>query len=119
MRSIVRLAALALLAVAMTGCRFKGYESFTAATSPNTAPAQRGDVYGNGGTADASGGLTEDVQYGRGASAAGTVKPSYDQPQKGSGNLPGEYPNVASSGHAQTNAPAFQPSPSDVNALGH
>lgn len=115
MRTLVRLASFAAVAASVSGCRFKGYEAFSAATTPmNYTYPKKGDPYGYGGTADASGGLQPQAQYGTGAQENGTVLPGYDQPQKGSGQQLGEYPNVASPGHAKTNAPAFQPSPSDI-----
>ena len=115
MRTLVRLALLAAVAASVVGCRFKGYESFEAATSPMEYKyPKKGDPYGNGGIADASGGLNPKTRYGLGAQENGPILPGYDQPQKGTGQQPGEYPNVAAAGHAQTNAPAFQPSPSDV-----
>lgn len=116
MRTALRLALLTAVVASLTGCRFKGYEGFSAATTPGLGEARGsfGDPYGNGGIADASGGLKPATSYGRGAQAKGAVRPGYDQPQKGSGQARGEYPNVGTPGHAQTNAPSFQPSPSDV-----
>ncbi len=119
MRTALRLALFAAVAASLGGCRFKGLESFEAATTPGTG-TQRGtlnDPYGNGGIADASGGQNAATRYGAGAQAGGTPRPGYDQPQKGTGQLRGEYPNVAAPGHAQTNAPSFQPSPSDVGEI--
>lgn len=121
MRTAVRFAFLAAVAVSATGCRFKGYEAFRQSTTPGIGggpyptDTNFGDPYGNGGTADASGGLNPGTRYGEGAQANGKVVPGYDEPSKGSGNQPGEYPNVALEGHAQTNAPAFQPKPGNVS----
>ena len=117
MRSALRLALLAALGTSVVGCRFKGYESFSSATTPRPdlhVYPKAGDPYGGQGLADATGGLNPGTRYGLGAKANGDVRPGYDQPQKGSGQQAGEYPNVAAAGHAQTNAPSFQPSPSDV-----
>jgi hypothetical protein len=117
MRNALRLAFLAAVVASLSGCRFKGYESFSSVTTPMPEVYQtpkKGDPYGYGGVADATGGLDPKTRYGQGSNNAGTVRPGYDQPQKGSGNQPGEYPNVAAPGHAQTNAPAYQPSPSDI-----
>ena len=117
MRSVVRLALLAAVAVSAAGCRFKGYEGFVNATTPRPdlyAYPKHDDPYGDGGVADATGGLDPRTPYGKGARQDATVVPAYDQAQKGSGQMEGEYPNVARGGHAQTNAPSFQPSPSDV-----
>lgn len=120
MRHALRLALLAAVAVSVVGCRFKGYESFSASTTlqpeANTYPKQ-GDPYGDDGVADPTGGLEPRTRYGLGASANGTVRPGYDQAQKGSGQQPGEYPNASAEGHAQTNAPSFQPSPSDIGRI--
>ena len=117
MRFVPRLALLAAVLVSAAGCRFKGYEGFAEATTPRPDLYQypkHSDPYGDGGIADATGGLDPRVPYGRGAEAKGTVIPGYDQPEKGSGQMSGEYPNIAQSGHVQSNAPSFQPSPSDV-----
>lgn len=127
MRSAVRLVLFAAVAASAVGCRFKGYEAFSASTTPrpelydysNGKTNTLHSTYGNGGIADASGGLNPQTRYGLGANPNGTLDPKlaaggYDQPQKGSGQQEGEYPNVAKGGHAQSNAPAFQPSPSDV-----
>ena len=119
MRTAFRLACLAAVAVSVTGCRFKGYESFSKATDPSWSgspvTAKFGDPYGNGGTADASGGLNPSTRYGLGAQKGGKILPGFDEPSKGSGTQPGEYPNVAAEGHAQTNAPAYQPKPGSVS----
>lgn len=117
MRPALRLALLAAVAASVVGCRFKGYESFSSATTPRPESfdyPKPGDPYGSKGLADPTGGLIPGTRYGLGAKANGNVRPGYDQPQKGSGQQEGEYPNVALAGHAQTNAPSFQPSPSDV-----
>lgn len=125
MRSAFRFALLAAVAVSAVGCRFKGYEGFNAATSPSPASYdytsgqsnKLHDSFGEAGVADSTGGLRPGTRYGKGAVAEGKPMPGYDQPQKGSGQQRGEYPNVAAAGHGQTNAPAFQPSPSDVGGV--
>lgn len=120
MRTVVPFA-LAAAVCCLGGCRFKAYESFASATTPEASGQSSvtektlKQPYMNGGVADASGGLNPTTPYGRGAQPSGKALAGFDQPQKGSGHQPGEYPNVAAPGHAQTNAPAFQPSPSDVN----
>ena len=117
MRSALRLVLLAAVAASVAGCRFKGYESFSSSTTPRPESfdyPKPGDPYGDNGVGDATGGLKSGTRYGLGARANGDVRPGYDQPAKGSGQQAGEYPNVARAGHAQSNAPAFQPSPSDV-----
>lgn len=116
MRTVVRFALLATVVASVSGCRFKGYESFSSSTTPMTYDYTKvkGDPYGSGGTADASGGLNPQTRYGLGAQKGGKTATDFDQPQKGTGQQAGEYPNVAAAGHAQTNAPSFQPSPSDV-----
>ncbi len=122
MRSALRLALFAAVAASVVGCRFKGYEGFVNASStkPESYDYTSGanntlhDRYGDNGIAAATGGLDAKTRYGQGANPNGTPLPGYDQPQKGSGQERNEYPNVASAGHAQTNAPSFQPSPSDV-----
>lgn len=116
MRPAFRLALLAVV-VSMVGCRFKGYEAFVGATTPRPDLEQypkKGETFGDNGLADSSGGLSPQTRYGVGANPDGKPLPGYDQPQKGSGQERNEYPNVASAGHAQTNAPSFQPTPSDV-----
>ena len=125
MRTALRFAVLAAVLVSVAGCRFKGYEAFSKATTPGLGggpyptATHFGDPYGNGGTADASGGLKPNTRYGLGAQPGGKILPGYDEPSKGSGNQPGELPNVATEGHAQTNAPAFQPKPGSVSSTIH
>ena len=128
MRPALRLALLAAVVASASGCRFKGVEAFASATTPRIEEAKMRDfgesskdadkarwgMYSNGGVADATGGLNPRTRYGLGAKPDGVVLPSYDQAQKGSGQNRGEYPNAASAGHAQSNAPSFQPTPSEV-----
>ncbi len=113
MRRIAWLASGLVLVSALGGCRYKGWESFTTATEPNSfqAPAVKGDPYGFGGVAVASGGLKPQTNYGAGSdpNSKGPVNPSFDQPEKGSGQQPGEYPNVAAPGFGQDNGPGMQP----------
>ena len=106
----------ALLALTVTGCRFKSWESFEAATTPNPPGEWKGDKYTNAGLADSSGGQKTDVPYSEGASTSvvGKLDPKFDQPAKGSGLRPGEAPAAAKAGHGHTNAPSFQPGPSDL-----
>lgn len=117
MRPASRLALLAAVALSVVGCRFKGYEAFQQSTTPRPELyryPKYGEAYGDNGNADATGGLSPETRYGLGAKSDGAVRPGYDAAQKGSGQQEGEYPNVATSGHVQSNAPSFQPSPSDV-----
>lgn len=121
MRSRLSIVAVLLLGVAVSGCRFKGAESFNTSVSPYGEPAQKGDDYTYGGIADANGGQKVRASYSKGApafDANGKVDPSYDQPAKGTGQHPGEYPNTARAGYGNVNAPAFQPLPGSINPTG-
>lgn len=125
MRNALRFTLFAAVIVSVAGCRFKGYESFSKATSDRAEESKAIDFgesaksaerrewgkYSGGGIAMANGGLNAQTRYGLGAQKDGKVMPGFDQPAKGTGQQPGEYPNAASDGHAQTNAPAFQPAP--------
>lgn len=115
-----RLLPLALLAIAVVGCkpRIKALESFTAATTPHPATNWAGDVYSYGGIAQSSGGLRPGTFYGRGANPQGRPNPSYDRPAKGTGLQPGEVPPTAAPWWAQSNAPIYQPAPGEENAHG-
>jgi hypothetical protein len=120
MRTALRFALLAAVSASVVGCRNEGWEGFAKATSPNPIDYSKvkGDPYGYGGVADATGGLNAATRYGQGARAGGAVLPGYDQPSKGSGQQRGESPNVATPGHVRTNAPAFQPSPGEIDVIG-
>jgi hypothetical protein len=107
-----------------SGLRFKGGEAFMSTTTPVDYKANRekptawqGDPYAFGGSANASGGLKTGTSYGAGArsDAPERLNPAYDQPQKGSGQNPGEYTNQGAPGHGVTNAPSLQPQPESVN----
>ncbi len=117
---MTRLAILAAALVVLGGCRFKGGESFTSATTPNE-PAVAGqtnsDKYGSGGLADATGGLKPKTHYTEGERAGTTDKldPVLNQPANGSGQQPGENGVGAAPGFGNNNSPASQPKPSDVN----
>ncbi len=127
MRNALRFALFAAVIVSVSGCRFKGYESFSKATSDRVEESKKIDFgesyssnhperkewgkYSGGGIAEANGGLNSQTRYGLGAQKDGKVMPSFDQPAKGTGQQPGEAPNAAADGHGQTNAPAFQPEP--------
>jgi hypothetical protein len=118
MRRSLQLSALLLVALSAVGCRYKGWESFTSATnkvSGGPAPVP-GDPYGFGGIGLANGGLIAKTNYGAGAdeNSPGKVNDAFDQPEKGSGQRPGELPNVAKPGHGDSNSPANQASPADT-----
>ena len=124
-----KIVGLALLTASLTGCnlvRFKGVESFNSATTPvmysSSDPTREwtGDPYPWGGTANGSGGQNAATLYGAGSDPKSTEKvdPKFDQPAKGVGQQPGEYHVDAGNGFGNTNAPAAQASPSDVNSLG-
>lgn len=105
----------------LSGCRFKGVESFLTSTTPQPPIGQsnetwKGDEYARGGIAEASGGLNAETNYGKGARANTTapVVPSYDQPAKGIGGQAPEYPVQAGPGYGHSNGPALQNSPSDA-----
>jgi hypothetical protein len=115
-----KLSALSLFAVLLVGgCRFKGAESFSTATTPQAPgnPAWGGDPYASGGIAEATGGLNTDTQYseGSGADNGEKIDPTYNRPGYGSGQRPGEAGSYASPGHGTSNAPAFQASPNGTN----
>lgn len=124
-----RFIGLAALAFALSGCtiRFKGVESFNSATTPvkysssdaSTAGKWAGDPYGNGGIARAAGGLHTETNYGKGANVASTepVDLRLDQPEKGTGQQPGEYHVDHGTGYGLTNAPISQSTPSDANSV--
>ncbi len=103
-----------LIAVVSSGCRFKAPDSFISTTSVSPTPEKvAGDKYANGGLGDATGGIKDATQYGRGAKTGpGTVmNTERDQPAKGSGTRVGENPGT---GHS--NGPVYQGNPSDFQA---
>lgn len=117
MRSIRRFAVLFVLLPLVAGCsRYKGWESFTSATNMNPPTQWKGDAYSFGSVAPASGGLLARTNYGAGANEKSTAKvnPVLDQPEKGSGQEPGQYPNTAAPGYGQDNGPALQPQPGSL-----
>ena len=107
---------LALLALGVAGCRFKSWESFESATTPNPPGEWKGDPYAAGGMADSSGGTKTDSTYSKGArpGVVGKLDPNFDQPAKGTGLRPGETPAQAKPGYGDSNAPVAQPGPSEV-----
>jgi hypothetical protein len=126
MRNALRFALLAAVLVSVAGCRFKGFESFSKATSSRgeeskefnfgesakaNDPRREWGKYSGGGIAEANGGLNTQTRYGLGAQKDGKVMQGFDQPTKGTGQLPGEYSGGSAAGHGQSNAPAFQPEP--------
>jgi hypothetical protein len=110
---------LAVAGLALTGCRFKGWESFTSATGPedpsqpSPVVAVKGDPYSFGSEAAANGGLKPATNYGAGASTTpkGKLNTSLDQPEMGSGQQPGQYSTAAAPGCSEDNGPALQPQP--------
>lgn len=129
MQNKAKLLGLTLFAFAAIGCRSDGVDSFVSATTP-VAPLESegqwtGDPYTASGVALASGGTEPNAQYGnvvgqpnaRGGSRPypGPLNPSFDQPAKGVGNQPGEYPVEANPGTGHSNAPANQPLPGAVD----
>src|SRR5579862_3317643 len=126
MRFSGKLVLLGLAVFALGGCRYKGWESFMSATTPNlpaSHPAGRvvsGDAYAYGGVGLANGGLKPQTNYGLGSDPNSTapVNPKFDQPEKGSGQQPGEYPNVGAPGAGQENGPGLQPRPDQLPTEG-
>lgn len=119
MKSLVRSFVLvAALGLTLTGCRFKSWESFDSATTPNPTGPAKGDIYSGAGGAAASGGLNTDTSYGKGAAVASTskIEGSMDQPAKGSGQLSGENSGNSVDGFGNSNGAAQQNSPSAVGA---
>ncbi len=119
MRNLSVIFAAVASVILVSGCRFKGVESFEKATTPvdyakqNVENGVKGDPYANGGIAYASAGKKTHTRYGLGADAqsTGKVDPMLDRPAKGSGQQPGEQGGEAAAGHGQSNAPANQPGP--------
>lgn len=127
-KDLLKVAALAALVAALGGCRFKSWESFTSATTPNPAPnwgnqfGEHGDPGSYGGIADASGGIeTNGVPPTRQNwqaqnSPNNPVNPRNDQPNMGTGLNDGEYNGAAAPGYGRSNAPINQPQPGSVGA---
>ena len=120
---------LAAVGVAASGCtvRFKGIESFNAATTPVKYSSQlpdsdpgkwHGDPGSFGGIANGSGGVQPKTHYGEGSdpNSQEPVNPLIDQPAKGVGQQPGEFHQDSGTGYGQSNAPVAQPSPSSANS---
>jgi len=120
MRNWLAIAAV-LFAGLMGGCRFKGGESFMSATEPNSPdhPKVSGDPYTYAGIVEASGGTQAKTPYGATAKAnvPGKLDASFDQPMKGVGSQPGEFPNAADAGFGLSNGPGQQPQPEDASSL--
>ncbi|RYG48374.1 hypothetical protein EON79_04635 [bacterium] len=114
-----RLLLLALALVALGGCRFKSWESFSSAQehSPYDITATHvGNPYQSAGLANETSGRNVEVSYTKGARNEQTSDfSSIDQPAKGSGQHPGDLPNVAKPGHGQQNGPAVQ---NDASSIG-
>ncbi len=113
--------------ICLTGCRFKGVESFEKSTTPvdfakqNAENGVKGDPYANGGIAYASAGRRVHTRYGTGAdvNSTGKVDVRLDRPAKGTGQQPGELGTDAAPGNGKSNAPANQPSPNADSANSH
>ncbi len=115
-----RLAILACALVVLSGCRFKGGESFASATAPTGKPVEgqtNSDKYGSAGLADATGGLKPKTHYAEGERSGTNDKldPILNQAANGSGQQPGENGAGAAPGFGNNNSPASQAHPSDVN----
>ena len=108
----------ALVLASLGGCRFKSWESFESATTPNPAGTWKGDEYASGGIAGASGGLQPKTHYGLGARAAqpGKLHGDMDQPAMGTGLRAGEYSGSGVPGSNRSNAPINQGDPGSVNS---
>ena len=103
---------IAIVGLGVSGCRFKGVESFLSATTPQEHVPVKGDPYARGGIADATGGVNPATNYGKGSDPNSKSKvSSYDQPAKGAGQQPGEPTVDAAPGYGKSNAPALQPAP--------
>ena len=125
MRFSGKLVLLGLAVFALGGCRYKGWESFMSATTPNHPMVKgprlvQGDAYAFGGIGQATGGLKPATNYGVGSdpNSPAPVNPSFDQPEKGSGQQLGDYPNVAQPGAGQENGPGLQPRPDSLATEG-
>ncbi|RYG34820.1 hypothetical protein EON81_14505 [bacterium] len=114
---------LALALVALGGCRFKSWESFTSAQDHDPKYSVEstwvGNEYQSAGLANETSGRNTTVNYTKGAKndqTSGFI--SIDQPAKGSGQHPGNLPNVARAGHGLSNGPAMQNTASSVGQPG-
>ena len=117
---LVKYAALAGM-ILVSGCRFKGIESFETATTPVEYSRVVRDHYGNGGIAYASAGTKVETRYGLGSdpNSPEKVDTKLDRPAKGSGQQPGEEGGDAAAGHGKSNSPANQPAPTIESANSH
>jgi hypothetical protein len=114
-RSLLLLGALLVMAA---GCRFKSWESFQAATTPNPPGEWKGDPYAAGGPASATGGTKTETTYNPSAKRLGTTDDNYDSPAKGSGTIPGE-PTVSNrNAQGNNNGAAFTDTPGSVGTPG-
>src|SRR4051794_8983996 len=117
----LNLLVVAAVGVVASGCtvRFKGVESFNAATTPvkytsqlrdDTPGKWHGDPGGFGGIANGSGGKQPHTSYGAGSDPNSTepVNPLIDQPAKGVGQQPGEFHQDSGTGYGQSNSPVAQ-----------
>jgi len=127
MRKYLVIAATVTGIITLTGCRFKGVESFEKATTPVDYAKQdaengvKGDPYASGGIAYASAGNRLHTRYGAGSdpNSPGKVDSKLDRPAKGTGQQPGEQGGDAAPGYGKSNAPANQPAPSIDSSTTH
>ena len=117
---VVKFAALAGM-ILISGCRFKGIESFETATTPVEYSKVVHDKYGSGGIAYASAGTKVETRYGIGSNpnSPDKVDSKLDRPAKGSGQQPGEEGGDAAAGYGKSNSPANQPAPTVESATHH
>ncbi|CAN5581227.1 hypothetical protein BH11ARM2_BH11ARM2_37840 [soil metagenome] len=118
--SLCRWSLVALGLLALGGCRLKSWESFSAAVEPVPQGPYKGNEYQSSGLAEATGGIKPEVRYTEGAKndQESGFASTTDQPAKGSGQHPGELPNVARPGYGMENGPALQNGPSSVGQPG-
>jgi len=125
-RQLFLVAALGFVA---SGCsmRFQGGEAFSSALTPVDYAAERqkpgawkGDPYAFGGSADASGGTKPQTSYGAGArpDSSEPFDVRMNNPAKGTGRNPGEFPTYADPSYGNSNAPFAQPRPSAAGPVG-
>lgn len=109
---------LGVFALAMGGCRFKSWESFESATTPNPPGEWKGDPYASAGLASSTGGLNTNVPYSKGAKVQTSPVNELNVPIKGTGQFPGEPTVPGRPGYGNSNAPAHAPKPADNNTPG-
>jgi hypothetical protein len=113
-RSVLLVSALVVVA---SGCRFKSWESFESATTPNPPGEWKGDKFALGGSASATGGLDTKTYYNKSAKNLGTTS-DYDTAAKGSGQVPGEPTMGNRNGQGNNNGASFTETPGAVGTPG-